>query len=76
MRQQFIKTVTELFEQGDKVILVLGDIGVFGFKALFEKYPDRVINIGICEQATVSIIAGMAMEGFKPIFYTIAPFAV
>lgn len=76
MRKAFIKTVEDVFEMDDNAILILGDIGVFGFQPLKEKYPDRVINIGICEQATISIIAGLAKEGFHPIFYTIAPFAV
>jgi transketolase len=76
MRTQFIQTVTELFEHDDKTILILGDIGVHGFQSLAQKYPDRVINIGICEQATIGIASGMAKEGLRPIFYTIAPFAV
>jgi transketolase len=76
MRKAFIKTVEDVFEVDDKTILILGDIGVFGFKPLKEKYPDRVINIGICEQSSISIIAGLSKEGFHPIFYTIAPFAV
>lgn len=76
MRKAFIKTVEDIFDKDDKTILILGDIGVFGFQPLKEKYPNRVINIGICEQATISIIAGLAKEGFHPIFYTIAPFAV
>jgi len=75
MREQFIRTVTELFEEDPKTVLVLGDIGVHGFASLAEKYPDRVINIGICEQATIGVLAGMAKEGLHPIFYTIAPFA-
>lgn len=60
----------------DKCILILGDIGVHGFRHLFKEYPDRVFNIGICEQATIGFAAGLAKEGFHPIFYTIAPFAV
>lgn len=76
MRNQFIQTVTTLFKADDKTVLLLGDIGVHGFAPLAEKYPDRVINIGICEQATIGIAAGMAKEGLHPIFYTIAPFAV
>lgn len=76
MRKAFIKTVEEIFDTDPKTILILGDIGVFGFQPLKEKYPDRVINIGICEQATISIIAGLSKEGFHPIFYTIASFAV
>jgi transketolase len=75
MREQFVRTVTELFEEDAKTVLVLGDIGVHGFAELASKYPDRVINIGICEQATIGVIAGMAKEGLHPIFYTIAPFA-
>ena len=67
MREQFIRTVTELFEEDPKTVLVLGDIGVHGFASLAEKYPDRVINIGICEQATIGVLAGMAKEGLHPI---------
>ena len=76
MREQFIKTVTDIFRDDDKAILILGDIGVWGFRELSEKYPRRVINIGICEQATIGVCAGLAKEGFRPIFYSIAPFAV
>jgi transketolase len=76
MRSQFVKTITDVFETNDKVILILGDIGVYGFEPLSKKYPDRVINIGICEQATIGVCAGLAKEGFFPIFFSIAPFAV
>jgi transketolase len=36
--------------------------------------PDQYINIGLCEQATVSLAAGMAMRGLRPVVYTIMPF--
>lgn len=74
MRGQFVKTVEPLLEKDKRVVLLLGDIGVFGFRKAFEQYPDRVYNIGILEQSTISLAAGLAMEGLIPIVHTIAPF--
>jgi len=76
MRNQFFKTLERMFAEDDKIVLVLGDIGVHTARNLFRDYPERVFNIGICEQASISFCAGLAKEGFKPIFYSIAPFAV
>jgi transketolase len=59
-----------------RVVLFLGDIGVFAFREAFERFPDRTYNIGILEQASVSVAAGLAIEGMIPIFSTIAPFLV
>jgi transketolase len=74
MRKQFVKTVESLLEQNPKLVLLLGDIGVFGFRNAFDKLPQRVYNIGILEQASISLAAGLAMTGFIPIFHSIAPF--
>lgn len=76
IRQQFVGTVESLLAQDERLMLLLGDIGVFGFRNSFAKYPQRVINIGILEQATVSFAAGLAREGLVPIFHSIAPFVV
>lgn len=76
MREQFFKTLERMFAEDDKIILVLGDLGVYTARNLFRDYPTRVFNIGICEQSSISFCAGLAIEGFKPIFYSIAPFAV
>lgn len=75
-RSQFSKTVIDLMGKNDKIVILLGDIGVFAFKEAFEKYPTRCYNIGICEQSTVGFAAGLAMEGFIPIVHTIEPFLV
>lgn len=76
MRKQFIKTTLDLLESNPRVVLLLGDIGVYGFREAFEKYPQRVYNLGVNEQAMVGMAAGMAGEGYIPIVYTIAPFLV
>lgn len=62
--------------QDGRLVLLLGDIGVFGFRNVFAKYPDRAYNVGICEQAMIGLAAGLAKEGFIPIVHSIAPFVV
>ncbi|MFA6394168.1 MAG: hypothetical protein WCW25_04845 [Patescibacteria group bacterium] len=76
MRKQFFTTITDVLEKDEKTILLLGDISVKGFVSAIKKYPDRAYNIGILEQATVGLAAGLAMTGFTPIFHTIAPFLI
>jgi transketolase len=76
MRQQFVKTIENTLDQDDNLVLLLGDIGVFGFRKAFEKFPARVYNIGILEQATVSLAAGLAKTGLVPVIHTIAPFLI
>lgn len=75
-RQQFSKTVIDLMAQDERIVVLLGDIGVFAFKEAFEKYPARCYNMGICEQSMVGMAAGLAMAGFVPIVHTIEPFLV
>jgi transketolase len=76
MRRQFVTTLEALLETDSRVVLLLGDIGVFGFRKAHERFPGRVVNIGILEQASVSVAAGFSKEGFIPFFHSIAPFVV
>ena len=75
-RQQFSKTVIELMGKDERIVVLLGDIGIFAFKEAFEKHPTRTFNIGICEQSMVGMAAGLSMAGFIPIVHTIEPFLV
>lgn len=52
MRKSFSRAALEILKQDAKVSVLLGDIGVFGFKDSFEEFPERVFNIGILESAT------------------------
>ncbi len=76
MRKQFVATIESLLDDDERLVLLLGDIGVFGFKGAFSRHPRRVFNIGILEQATISLAAGLAREGLIPVFHSIAPFVV
>jgi len=76
MRKQFVQTTEALLAADSRVVLLLGDIGVYAFRKAFAAHPERVFNLGICEQAMTSVAAGLAREGFLPIIHSIAPFVV
>ena len=76
MRKQLVKTVESLLVKDEKLVVLLGDIGVFGFRKAFETFPTRVYNIGILEQSTIGMAAGLSMTGLIPLVHTIAPFLV
>lgn len=76
MRSQFVKSTESILKLNSDTVLLLGDISVFGFRKAFNDYPSRVYNIGILEQATIGIAAGMSSQGLIPIVHTIAPFLV
>ena len=76
MRKQFVKSMKEILHGDIDSVLLLGDIGVFGFRDELKNIPNRAYNIGILEQATVSLAAGMARGGMIPFIHTIAPFVV
>ena len=76
MRNQFAKTIENIGEIDNKVVVLLGDISVFLLRNFEKKFPDRFYNIGICEQSMISIASGLSSLGFIPIIHTIAPFAI
>jgi transketolase len=76
MRKQFTKSVQEILYSNPKTCLLLGDIGVFGFRNDLQNLPTRVYNIGILEQSTIGVAAGLAKTGMIPFVHTIAPFMV
>lgn len=76
MRKQFTKSLQEILYSNEKTCLLLGDIGVFGFRNELKNLPERVYNIGILEQATIGVAAGMAKTGLIPFVHTIAPFMI
>ena len=76
MRAQFVKTTESLLASDASLVLLLGDIGVFGFRGAFQRHASRVFNIGILEQATVSLASGLAKTNLIPVVHTIAPFLV
>ena len=76
MRRRFGKIISQLAEKDEKLYVIVGDIGYRVFDEFREKFPNRFINMGICEQSLISVASGMALEGLKPWIYTITPFLI
>jgi transketolase len=76
MRKEFGKTIVELAEKDKFIYLLSGDIGYGIFDEFKDKFQDRFLNLGICEQSIVGVASGMALEGLKPYVYTITPFLI
>lgn len=74
MRKEFGKTIEELAEKDNNIIVIIGDNGYGIFDSFREKFPDRFFNFGIREQSMVSMASGMALQGIKPYVFTITPF--
>lgn len=78
-RVQFARTAADLVERDDSVALVYAEIsGQFfdGPDGVEQRHPDRVVNVGIREQLLVSVGAGLALTGMRPIVHTFGSFLV
>ncbi|MCK4822898.1 hypothetical protein KA005_44460 [bacterium] len=75
MRRQFGKTIVKLAEKDKRIVLLIGDV-YQEMDEYVEKFPDRFFNLGLCEQSMISIAAGMAIEGWRPVVYTLTPFLI
>lgn len=76
MRSIFVDTMIDALSTDARVALVTADISSWSFTEVRARYPERVINVGIREQAMISIAGGLALTGFRPVVHTYTPFLV
>lgn len=74
MRNAFAKEITALASERADVTLLSGDIGNRMFDRFKLAAPERFFNCGIAEANMMSLAAGMALSGLRPVIYTITPF--
>ncbi|WPP43037.1 1-deoxy-D-xylulose-5-phosphate synthase [Paenibacillus hunanensis] len=71
----FGKTLIELAEQDERIVAVTpampGGSGLFPFA---DRFPERMIDVGIAEQHAATLCAAMAMEGMKPVYAVYSTF--
>ncbi len=74
MRNAFADELTNLGTEDARVVMLSGDIGNRLFDKFKDKHPSRFFNCGVAEANMMGVAAGMAMNGLRPVAYTITPF--
>ena len=75
MRTTFAKTLLKLAKVNPRIMLLTGDLGYSVFEGFQTVFPKQYLNMGVAEQNMTGVAAGLAMEGFAPVIYSIVPFA-
>lgn len=73
-KKDIVNAIIPYARKDKNIFLLVCDMGFGAIDGFKEEFPDRIFNMGIMEQATVGIAAGMAMTGLKPIVYSIVNF--
>lgn len=76
VRDSFFNTIYELTQKGEDIVLVSSDLGAPSLDEFRRNYPQRFVNVGIAEQNSISVAAGLSIANKKTITYGLNPFPV
>jgi transketolase len=76
MRTVFADAVTDALDLDPRLAVVTADISATAFDEARARHPDRVINVGIREQAMIGVAGGLALTGMRPVVHSYTPFLV
>lgn len=66
-RNAFAQTLEKLAEENPRLVVVTNDsVGSSNLVRFRERFPDRLVNVGIAEQNMVGIASGLANGGMLP----------
>jgi len=69
------KTLCDIATTNDKIVAVTAAMtSSLGLDEFFKEYPDRAIDVGICEEHATILCAGLASQGFKPYYAVYSTF--
>jgi transketolase len=74
MRNAFADELTRLGDEDPRIVMLSGDIGNRLFDTFKARHAQRFFNCGVAEANMVGVAAGMAMNGLRPVAYSITPF--
>jgi transketolase len=76
MRKEFSAAIEKEAGNDPNIIFITGDLGFMALENVRDVMGSRFINAGVSEQNMITLAAGLASQGLRPICYSIAPFAV
>lgn len=76
MRALIIDSLFEQMRTNKDIFFLTADMGINLVERFGDHFPDRYANVGIAEQNLISVSAGLANVGFRPVAYTISNFLI
>lgn len=71
----FTDALRDVMERDEEVVAATAAMpGGTGLTPLFDEFPDRVLDTGICESHAMDLMAGMAKSGRSPFFAVYSTF--
>ena len=58
MRRAFIRTLVDLAEDDERILLLTGDLGYTVVEPFAERFPARFFNVGVAEQNMLGLATG------------------
>jgi 1-deoxy-D-xylulose-5-phosphate synthase len=66
--QVFGQTMSDLMKENKKIVVISAAmLDGTGLANVASQFPDRVFDVGICEQHAVTMAAGLATQGYIPV---------
>jgi transketolase len=74
MRNAFVEELIDIASVDKRIVMLSADMGNRLFDGYKSRFPDRFFNCGVAEANMISMAAGFALCGMRPVCYTITPF--
>lgn len=76
MKKSFFSWISEHLHKNSDAILLLCDLGYPEALPLLERFPDRVLNVGVSEQNAALVAKGLCSQNFEVFLYGISSFTL
>jgi transketolase len=74
MREAFVRALSELAEEDERIMLLNGDLGFGVLDDFVARFPNHYVNAGVAEQNMTAVACGMALTGARAYTYSIGNF--
>ncbi len=76
MRNHLIAELEKIAAEDCRIVVLTADLGYSVLDSFARQFPERCLNVGICEQNMTAVAAGLALEGHIVYTYSIGNFPV
>lgn len=76
LRKAFVEVLSEIAEEDKRLRVLTCDVGFRYLDKFQERHPGRYFNLGVTEQSSMLIATAMALDGLRPVIYSMINFVI